>query len=190
MKTRQIGTLTTLIAAALVLANIGPAFADAKTSNDRYTVNVLEKKQAKEAAKMIKALEEYKNTLKQHKLDNKNTEKRIVDKTNSIGNKITGIVSMLRNEQPASNVVSNTPTVEIVKVNKIKGSLSNDVGIARVIYKVTADAAGASDTKVVIDSGVDKIEQQIRNLSATKSTVHTVYMKVDNPNSVSILVTR
>jgi LEA14-like dessication related protein len=78
--------------------------------------------------------------------------------------------------------------VEIIMVNKIKGSLSNDVGIARVVYKATAGISGVSDTKVVIDSGVDRLEKQIQNLSATKSTVHTVYMKVANPNSVSILV--
>lgn len=69
---------------------------------------------------MIKTLEEYKNTLKQHKFDNKNTEKRIADKTNSIENKIGGIVSMLKSKVPVQDTSFSAPRVEIMAVNKLK----------------------------------------------------------------------
>lgn len=190
MNAKQIGALPALVATMLMLVNMGPAFADAKTSGDKYTVSMLEKKQAKEASKMIKTLEEYKNTLKQHKFDNKNTEKRIADKTNSIENKIGGIVSMLKSKVQVQDTSFSTPSVEIMAVNKLRSSMSDDVGIARVVYKATAGDVAVLDAKVVIDSGVERLENQIRNLSASKSTVHTVYMKVANPSSVSILVTQ
>ncbi|MEM4252948.1 MAG: hypothetical protein QXE84_05435 [Candidatus Nitrosotenuis sp.] len=51
-------------------------------------------------------------------------------------------------------------------VNKLSSSISDDVGIARMVYKATAGDVAVLDAKVVIDSGVERLENQIRNLSA------------------------
>jgi hypothetical protein len=187
MKTKQISALTVVLAITLVFANIDSAFAVSEYKGyEKSAIHAIEVKQAKAAAKMVKALQDYKQTLTEHKFDNKATEKRVASNTKSIENKIDGIVNLLKNRPSLASKDSIPPSAEMIGVAKFSGITQGGAEVMRVTYKVTAGSSDLRDAKIFIESDSGQLENRVRNLPAEQSSTHTVFLKVVDQNSVSL----
>ncbi len=186
MNTKQIGTLTAVIAAALVFANIDVAFADSYKNYDKLAIHAIEVKQAQAASKMAKALEAYKQTLSEHTFDNKSTEKRVAANTKSIENKIAGIADLLKNRSHPEGKALTIPSAELIKIAKFGASSQGGAEVMRVTYKVTAGNHDLRDAKVVVDSEAGNMVNKISYLPAGQSSVQTVLIKVADKSAVNV----
>lgn len=185
MKTKQISALAAMIALTLVFANINMAFADYK-NYDGFAIHALEKKQAKEAKAMTAALKEYQKTLKPSNFDNKVTEKRVNDNIKSISSKITGIVAHLAGAKSQTIQAPSEPTIDIIQVNKLRSTSQGGIETARVIYKVTAGQTELTNAKIVVESSKDKVENTVKSLLPTKSSIQMVFVKAAINESVIV----
>lgn len=181
-----------MIAASLIFANSNVASAETTKTvdgEDKRVLDAIERKRAEAANKIVIALQEYQQSLNEHKFTNKNTERRVMEDTDSIQNKINGIVSLLRNTVTPTVATENPnePSSEIIKIHKLRNGQPGGTDIARVIYKITAGDNNLRDAIVTVDSKVDKVEKTV-SLFANTQTTHALFMKVKDPNSVSVTI--
>lgn len=181
-----------VVATSLALTNIGMVSAETtmKTSVDKRALDAIANKQTEAANKMILALNEYKKTLEKHQFANANTDRRMMENFNTIEDKINGIISLHRNPGITPTGVSESSsdaTSKIIQVSKFKSSSSGQSDTTRVIYKITAGDERLEGAKVTVSSDVDEMKNTV-NLQSHRSTVHSVVMKVKDPNSVNVLI--
>lgn len=192
--------MTAIFATALILANFNVASAETtntvndnvkriidvieqKQENDKRTLEAIDKKRAEAASKIVSILQEYEQTLKQHKFTNPSTEKRVVDNTNSIQNKITGIIELLENRIVTKEI--KTPSEPYLK--KIaQGKLSTKLPeYYKVTYQVFAADYNLNNVQVMASSDLDSKQKSIGNIFAKNSNKATFLIKASDPNSIT-----
>lgn len=199
MNTKTLCALTAIFVTTLISANFNVASAettstvndnvkliidimDKKRENDKRALETIEKKHAEAASKIVSILQEYEQTLKQHKFANPSTEKRVMDNANSIQNKITGIIELLENRIVTKEI--NTPSEPYLK--KIaQGKLSTKLPDYKVTYQVFAADYNLNNVQVMVSSDLDSKQQAVGNIFAKNSNKATFLIKASDPNSIT-----
>ena len=83
---------------------------------------------------------------------------------------------------------SNEPTLTTSTMNKLRGGQPGGMDTMRITYKITAGDSPLKDFTISLDSSVDKFEQKITSLAAHKSTTHSLFMKIGNPDSFNAAI--
>ena len=178
----KFAAIVAVLATALVFAN--NAYAD--SAQDRNMVHALEKKQASESKKMIKVLQDYRQTLKAHDLSNKVMEERVNEKTKATESKIDGIVILLKDGKAPAAPDGVAPTIEIITADKVRVGTPSGTDVARITYRVIAGSSEMQNANVLIDSDGTQTSNTIHGLLAAKSAKHTIFVKAQDPSSVLV----
>lgn len=178
----KIATFAAVLATALVFAN--NAYAD--SIQDKNMIHALEKKQASESKKLIKVLQDYRQTLKAHDLSNKVMEERVNEKTKATESKIDGIVTLLKNGKAPAAPDGVAPTIELIQAEKVRIGTPGGTDVTRVTYKVTAGNYEVKNAKVLIDTDGKQATNSVYSLLPSKSAKHTIFVKAHDPSAVLV----
>lgn len=175
---------TAIIAMSLMLTN--SSFANAQTANlddaDRRAIAAIEKKQLEAATKMMKILEEYRETLRQHSFENPNTDRRVMEKTTSIESGISQVIKTLTDISTAPEDGFSEPNLKQVALGKFRSTMPDTY---KVTYKVYAADEGLDNVRLMVFSDLDNKQQPVGNIFPNSGTTATFLIKAKDPSSIN-----
>jgi len=169
-----------------LLTNTKQLWQEAQIKKDikKRAIDSIEKKRADEANKVMAKLNDYKKTL-DNQTTRENTDKRIDKKLTSIHNKISGILSHYQSDT-TPNTETNEPKIQIKQIDRRNNGSPFGGDLARVVYKVYSNESHMKNMPVIVQDNNTEFIKTIHSLSPQKSTTHTVYIKVNDLDSVNV----
>lgn len=177
-----------VIAASLVFANSNLANAETIRTvddGDKRALDAIERKRVEAANKILNALKEYENTIKQHSFENLSTERRVMENAQGIKNKITSIIELFEDKSavlPEVTKTSGEPYLKKIAEGKFRPHLKD---YYRVTYQVFAGDHSMNDVHVVVSSDLDSKQQSVGNMFPNTSNKATFLLKAKDPSSIN-----